>query len=267
MLKHLNVDEMVALSGPWIDDPKRRAHFLGIPEIAALHPKVAQIHRELLSARPADGEVAPELQKIIDAADAVGNIHDPLARVTAAGIDLDRHLALAATPPDLARAKQAEEVYAKLFPGGMNIINASLLAESGNTARVARLLGNEPAIGAFLQAIPVRGKGTLLDTVHRWLDAGEKLEKLERAREEFESIEITQPTGKVGINVHRARWIRIVSLILTNLEIADAPTETVEVIRGPVLKAADRAGKRYESGGEAMSVEPAAATVKSAAVR
>lgn len=250
MLKHLNVDEMVALSGPWIDDGKRKAQFLAIPEIAALHPKVAQIHADLVSAKPASGTVTPELQKIIDAANAVDIIHDPLARVTAAGIDLDRHFALASTPPDLARAKQAEEVYAKLFPGGMNIINASLLAESGNTARVARLLANEPAIGAYLQSIPVRGKGTLLDTVHRWLDAGAQLGKLERAREEMEAIEITQPTGKVGINVLRARWIRIVSLILTNLEVADAPTETVEVIRGPVLKASERAGKRYESGAE-----------------
>lgn len=260
MLKHLNVDEMVALTGPWANDGKRRALFLSIPEIAALHPKVALVHAELLSAKPTSAVVSAALQKIIDAANAVDAVHDPLARAVASGIEVDRHHALAADPPDHERARQAGEVQAKLFPTGMSIINASLLAESGNTARVATLLEQDPTIGTFLGAIPVRGNGTLLDTVHRWIAAGTQLGKLEREREELEAGELTLPTGKVGVNVLRARWIRLVSLVLSNLEVTEAAAEAVEVIRGPVLKASERASKRYAAGGEETNVEaPSAA--------
>lgn len=255
MLKHLNVDEMVALTGPWANDGKRRALFLSIPEIAPLHPKVAQVHADLLSAKPTSAVVSAALQKIIDAANAVDAVHDPLARAVASGIESDRHHALAADPPDHERVRQAEEVQGRLFPTGMSIINASLLAESGNTARVATLLEQDPTIGAFLAAIPVRSGGTLLDTVQRWIAAGAQLGKLERQREELEAGELTLPTGRVGINVLRARWIRLVSLVLSNLEITEATADAVEVIRGPVLKASERASKRYAAGGEESTVE------------
>ncbi|MEO7327394.1 MAG: hypothetical protein ABI193_02370 [Minicystis sp.] len=248
MLKHLNIDEMVALIAPWVTNAKRKATFLSIPEIAGLHPKVAEVHDELLGAQPAPEQVSPALQKIIDEADAADALHDPLARAVSAGIEHDRAQCLAAEPPDTARAKQAEEVLAKLFPNGMSIINASLLAESGNTARIAALLKVEPAIGAFLQAIPVRGQTTLLATTQRWIAAGKTLGKLQRLREELEAMEATAPSGKAPINVVRGRWIRVVSLVLSNLELSDASAESIELIRGPVNKASERAAKRY--GGE-----------------
>ncbi|MEO7594418.1 MAG: hypothetical protein ABI134_24610 [Byssovorax sp.] len=253
MLKHLNIHEMVGIVAPWANDAKRKAQFLSIPEIAALHPKITQIHAELLSAQPASAEVSTALQKIIDSATAVDTVHDPLARAVWSGIEADRNLSLAASPPDPERARQAEEVQAKLFPGGMSIINASLLAESGNTARVAKLLEDEPATAAFLKAIPVRGKTTLLDTAQRWIAAGAQLGKLEREREAQEAKELTQPLGKAGMNALRARWIRLVSQVLANLELSDAAAESIEVIRGPVLKASERAGKRYEGGAVAAA--------------
>jgi hypothetical protein len=100
-----------------------------------MSPKNTQIHAELLYAQPASAEVSPTLQKIIDAATAVDTVHDPLARAVWSGIEADRTNSLAASPPDLERAGQAEEVQAKRFPNRMSIINASLLAESGNVDR------------------------------------------------------------------------------------------------------------------------------------
>ncbi|WP_437751711.1 hypothetical protein [Sorangium sp. So ce1389] len=38
------------------------------------------------------------------------------------------------------------------------------------------------------------------------------------------------------------------SLVLSNLEMSRAPARDVEIIRGPVLRASGRAGKRYASG-------------------
>ena len=252
LLKHLNIHEMVGIVAPWATDAKRKGLFLSIPEVSALHPKITQIHAELLSAKPASAEVSPTLQKIIDAAAAADAVHDPLARAVWSGIEADRNLSLAASPPDPARAGQAEEVQAKLFPNGMSIINASLLAESGNTARVARLLEDEPETAAFLEGIPVRGKTTLLDTAQRWIAAGDRLGALEREREAQEAKDLTQPLGKAGMNALRARWIRLVSQVLANLELSEAAAESIEVIRGPVLKASERAGKRYEGGAAAV---------------
>jgi hypothetical protein len=257
VLKHLNIDEMVALIAPWKNDAKRKAVFLAIPEIAAFHPKIVDLQTELLGAQPANTAVSPALRKLIDAEAAADALHDPLARAVLSGIVADRDQCLAAEPPDPERARKAEEVQWKLFPGGMTIVNASLLAESGNAARIAKLLDDEPVIGVFLKAVPVRGKGTLLDTTHRWIVAGTRLGKLEVERAELEAKEATTPPGKAAITSLRARWIRLVAQVLSNLELSDAPAEALEVIRGPVLKASDRAGKRYE-GVASPADEPAA---------
>lgn len=258
MLKHLNIHEMVGIVAPWVNDAARKKLFLSIPEVAAFHPKVVEIHGDLLSAQPAAADVSPALQKIIDAGIAADAVHDPLARAVSSCIEADRSHSLAAETPDLARAKQAEEVQAKLFPTGMSIINASLLAESGNTERVATLLEEQPAVRAFLKSIPVQGKSTLLDTTNRWIAAGAKLGQLERQREVQEAKEATEPLGKAGMNGLRARWIRLVSQVLSNLELSDAAEESIELVRGPVTKASDRAGKRYEGAAAATGAEPGA---------
>jgi hypothetical protein len=245
MLKHLNIDEMVALSKPWVEDAKRKALFLSIPEIAALHAKIEQVYADLLGARPAAPEVSPALRKLLDEGAQADVRHDQLARAVFAGIDADRALCLGASPPDIARASQCDEVSVKLFPNGLHIVNASLLAESGNSARVAKLLDDEPPVGAFLKAIPVRGKATLLDVTHAWIDAGAQLGKIEHAREELEAKAATKHAGKAALTNLRGRWIRLVSQVLSNLELSDAPAEAIETIRGPVLKASERAAKRY----------------------
>ena len=76
--------------------------------------------------------------------------HDVLVRAVAANIEADRAWCVAAKPPQLRRAEQAESVQAKLFPTGMAIVNVSLLAESGNAARVAALLASDPTIAEYL---------------------------------------------------------------------------------------------------------------------
>ena len=91
---------------------------------------------------------------------------------------------------------------------------------------------------------------------------GDKLGKLEREREAQEAKELTRPLGKAGVNALRARWIRLVSQVLANLELSDAAAESIEVFRGPVLKSSERAGKRYEGGAVAAAetVVPAEGT-------
>lgn len=250
MLKHLSINEMVSLTAPWLDNATRKAAFLSIPEIAGLYPKIAPLQAELRKAQPVAREPSPALQAIIAAALGADGVHDALARAVSSGIVADRDLAMADKPPSLARARQSERVRSTLFPQGLSIINASHLAESGNTARVDTLLDEQPEIAEYLEAIPVQKAGTLLVVTQRWIASGKKLAKLEQEREELEAEEATEAPTREAINRLRARWIQLVSKVLSLLDLSDASPKAIASIRGPVRKASARAASRYDEGGE-----------------
>ena len=248
MLKHLNIDEMVALFTPWVSNTKRKSLFLSIPEIAALHSKAVLAHKAVLAVRPAKAVMSPALRAIADQMVEDDRVHDHLARAITLGLESHREYCLAADTSDVARAATCDELNTKLFPSGMNIINASPLAESGNTARVAQLLEGEPDSVKLLKSIPAPNKTSLYNTVERWIAAGTKLEELEHKREELLAKEATTPITKATQQAARSQWFRIASLVLSNLAESDAPAEAIETIRGPILRASDRAGKRYAAG-------------------
>ena len=249
MLKHLNVEEMVALIEPWVDGARLQPTFLAIPEIAPLHGKVKQASEAVVAVRPKP-LTSPELAALDVEAAVVDGRHDCFARGVSLTLDAHAELALAADPPDPVRASRCREVGAKLFPAGLTIVNASLLAESGNTARVARLLQKEePTIATFLATIPGHDKATtLLDTVEAWIATGARLAELEHARTALLAKNATKPAGSTTVHSARGQWFRVVSLVLSALEISDAPAEAVEAIRGPVLRASERAERRYPNG-------------------
>ena len=245
VLKHLSIIEMAQLIKPWVSQPKRKAAFLSIPEIAGLHSKVVQIHAELVAAQPAGTSPSAELRAIIDEATQVDAVHDPLARAVHAGLVAERAYALASRPPAHERVRTVDDALARLFPDGLAIVNASFLAEAGNTARVAELLEREPGIAKLLASIPVHGFGDLSVVAQRRISAGKKLAKLEAQREDLEADQVTAPLGREAITRLRARWIRLVSQVLSLLELSDADPRDVARLRSPVLKASGRAGKRY----------------------
>lgn len=245
MLKHLSINEMGSLIRPWVSNTKRKAAFLSIPEIAGLHPKVVLLYGELVAARPAESGASPELRSVIEEASSVDVVHDALVRAVHAGVTADRAYALAERPPATERVRRADGALTKLFPDGLSIVNASLLAESGNAARVAALLEREPELAAFLEAIPVQKHGTLLAVAQRWIAAGKQLAKLEDQREELEAEVATTPMTSEAINRLRARWIRVVSHVISLLELSDADPKAIALVRRPVLKASARAAKRY----------------------
>jgi hypothetical protein len=244
MLKHLNLDEMVGLTSPWVSDAKQRALFLSIPEIAGLHPQLVELQDQLGEAQPVDPPRSPAMKKLLERATAVDFAHDALVRASASAIETDRLEALARKPPDARRAEQAATTSTKLFPSGLSIINASLVAEAGNAERAGKLLAREPELEQYLDEIPVRD-GTVLGLVKRWLSAGKQLAKLERERAELAAKEATKPRDSGALTRLRFEWIRLVGLVLGNLEASRAKAEAIEVLRGPVLEASERASKRY----------------------
>ncbi|WP_437763152.1 hypothetical protein WME77_34630 [Sorangium sp. So ce764] len=259
MLKHLMIEEMVALVSPWVENAQRKRLFLSIPEIAGLHPKAVAAHEAVLAVRPSTAGPSGEMTALNDELAQVDERHDHLAKAVCWGIDAHREHCLGADPPERERAATCDHVQPKLFPNGLTIIKASPTAEAGNTARVARLLDEEPSIGEFLKGIPAPGKTTLLHTTQRWIKTGKELEAIEHRRDELAAKEKTAPVTKATIAAARSQWFRVVSAVLSNLELSDAPNEAIETIRGPVLKASERAGKRYvrAPAGEGSSLEEA----------
>ena len=256
MLKHLTMEEMVALLLPWVNKTKRRDTFLAIPEIAGLHPQVVLAYQAVVAAQPVDASKSPELVKLEAQLVEIDNQHDPLARCLFRTLEADRERCLAAEVPDRERAARCEEVMGQLFPTGLLIVNASFLAESGNTARVAKLMEEKPEIGQFLKSVFATDKKPLLETAQRWIATGKKLEALEHEREELLAKQAT-PVNKLTLFAARTQWMKVVSAILSNLDLSQSPAEALEAIRGPVVRASERAAKRYAGGkGGDTAIEP-----------
>lgn len=257
MLRHLNNQEMLAITTTWTTHPAARATFLSIPEIAPLHPKVIAVNAELLAIQPPPDTAAAGIKALGAEATKVDADHDDRCRAVSAAIEADRAYCLAARPPQRARAEQAAAVHAKLFPTGMAIVNVSLLAEAGNAARVAALLEHDPSIAEYLETIPLRDDRTALDLARRWIAAGKKLARLEHERSVLVAKEVTKPVELAALSAVRARWLKLVSQVLSTLELSDADEEALEIVRGPVRLASERAGRRYAEGDEATPDEAA----------
>lgn len=254
MLKHLNLDEMVALIAPWVKKTQRRTTFLSIPEIAPFHAKVAQAYHAVLAVRPSNKAIPPALASLTNQAARIDERHDHLARAASLRLEAEREHALAQETPDTARAAMCDEIAQKLFPDGLTIVNASLLAQSGNTARVAHLIKKEPAIADFLKTILVGQKISLYHLVEQWIATGTRLEKIEHDREEILAQNASEPVTKATIQAARSQWFKVVSQVLSSLDLSDAQAKAIEAIRGPILRASDRAGKRYAGGAPEDSV-------------
>ncbi|HSN98221.1 MAG TPA: hypothetical protein VLS89_07980 [Candidatus Nanopelagicales bacterium] len=260
MLKHLNPDEMVGLTTPLVGKTKRRATFLSIPEIAPLHAKVVQCHKAMLAVRPAKAATSPELQAVVAEGSRVDKRHDHLARAIFSNLEGHEELCLGAEPSDTARAAACAEARKRLFPNGLQIVNVSPLAESGNATRIGKLLDEDPRLVELLKSIPSTSKATLFDTVQRWTKAGREVGKLDRDREELEAKLAAAPAAGPRFQEARGLWLRVISGVLSALELSDAPAEAIEAIRGPILRASERAGKRYASDRpEEPVLDPAAA--------
>lgn len=248
MLKHFTLAEMAAISLAWVNKGARRDNFLSIPEIAALHPQLTDAHKAILAVQPADKSMPPALRALLKEGEVADMRHDHLARAVSLGLEMERELSLGADPPDAARAATCDQVRGKLFPEGLAVLNVSWLAEAGNAARLEELLEQEPEVRQLLKSVVVRApKTTLLEVVERWIAAGRELDKIEHERGELRSKQAA-PTDKATIQAARSRWIRIVSTILSNLDVSQAPPSLVEAVRDPLLRAAERAGKRYAGG-------------------
>lgn len=243
MLDHLEIDEMLALTAPWVQATPMREAFLSVPEIAPLHSKVVQVHEGLVAAR-AQTSPQNELRTLQEEESSVDARHDHLAQGIYAALEAHLHFSLSRNPPDIVRAASCRQAQQKLFPTGLSIVNASLLAESGNTARVGRMLrGQERSLSDFLATIPAfSGKQSLRDMIDAWIEAGTSLAELEHLRSSLMLKEGAVQANATPQAAKRA-WNRMVSQILLTLGVSDAPPEVVHTLRRPFEDVVERSSR------------------------
>jgi hypothetical protein len=244
MLDRLDIDEMLALTAPWVEESSAREVFLSVSEIAPLYSKVVQAH-EALAAAKTQRVPQTEMKTLIEEETIVDARHDHLARGIHATLEAHVHFLLSQDPPQFSRAATCQHALRKLFPVGLSIINASLLAESGNTARVGRMLATqEKALAEFLTTIPAFSPNkSLRDMVDAWIEAGTSLAELEHLRS---SLALKEGAIAASSSPQAAKkaWNRIISQILLMLGVADAAPDVIHGLRGPFEEALQRASTR-----------------------
>jgi hypothetical protein len=259
--KDLDINEMVGLFSPLVNEAATKQKILSIPELAGMYPQIAKAYEMVLSVRPIEQIDDPELTEISTQQKTVDIRHDRLLRCVAFALDTRRERALAEDPPDEATAAACAEAAAALLPDGTGITNASYRAEAGNAERVERLLA-EPQSGAtktLLKNIPVKKGETALDTVALWIQAGAELGKLEgKKAERLAALQVQAAAPQRVIQTARSQWIKVASLLVQAAEVSDAPEPTKAAVIHPLVTAADRAGQRATRRGAARPEAPAA---------
>ena len=245
MLDRLDIDEMLVLTAPWVEASPAQDLFLSVAEIAPLHSKVVQAHEALVAAK-AQCVPKTELKTLLEEETIVDARHDHLARGIHSALEAHLHFSMSKNPPEFLRAAQCQQAQRKLFPMGLSIINASLLAESGNTARVGRMLATqEKALSEFLSTIPAFAPNkSLRDMVDAWIEEGTSLAELEHLRSSLALKENAMGASSSPQSAKKA-WNRLISQILLMLGVAEAAPEVVHSLRGPFEKALERASMRF----------------------
>lgn len=81
-------------------------------------------------------------------------------------------------------------------------------------------------------------EGTLLQLAKRWITAGKKLGKLERERAALVAKEAHTPRDSSAVTRLRLDWIRLVSLVLANLELSRAKPQAISSSAWPRSRSA-----------------------------
>ncbi len=244
-LKNLTVEEMVAVSAAWTDASNQGHRALKEqPRLAAFQGDLQSVHQDIVAVAPQPDK--PREAEIIELAAQEDALHDTLAR----GIHgMLTHLALLQD-----NGSVYIELRDELMPSGLGkTIQATYRGQAGWTSLLRKRLTGESR--KTLEGIPLPDGRNLFATVDAWLDAGDRLGKLEEERARL--VE-----GKsLGAQVVSARnqWIRLVNTLLSLAEWSELDADAERLIFGPLRDAeatADQRAARRSS--EAVAPEPIA---------
>ena len=241
-LKRLFSEEMLQLSGTWVD-PKSKAHkaILASPDLAPSMPRLTAAHSALATlAQPAVED--PRLAEISKEEAALDPRHDDIIR-GGHGLLTGSAFLLGDDGAELLKLRDT------LFPEGLSLTQRSYRGEAGSAAQLAKRL--TPALRAQLAAIVVGPKGekkTLEQFVDELIAIGAQLGALEDEKGILQPAPGEPGAGSgAALLAARNQWVRVGNALVANSELAELDAETDKLIFGP-LRAAEKAADRREGG-------------------
>lgn len=244
-LKNLTVEEMIGMSSSWVAPGETRTLLEKHPRTAGILGDIVAAHEGLVGSQEKAQQEDQKLASLVVQQKSVDGVYDRKAR----GSNL-LLAALAELCDDEAQARTFAEAQALLHPNGLAFINQNYAAEAGVAELTRHRLQEAPAVQALLASIPLPpGFGpTLAAEVQTWLDAGETLRKLEAERialvDTSETASAQSPERKPQ-SVARNRWIRVIRLVLDQINLDESPDpELRRRVLLPVAEAEARADAR-----------------------
>jgi hypothetical protein len=229
-LKQLSIEEMEQVSAAWVDTSNpANSIFSGVVAISGLLPQVQQVHDELHAAVPQDNPAAKELAALASETDY---LHDVLARgiygyLTEVALLVDNGAALL-------------ELRNSLMPEGLGkVVRNTYRGQAGFAALLRQRL--DASARSQLEALPLPNDDNLLNRVQAWLDAGDRLGKLEERKARLEAA---SPTTAGMIQDARNRWIRVANAVIANADLAELDDAQQRTLLGPLRDAEAKADLR-----------------------
>jgi hypothetical protein len=237
--KRLNTNEMLHLSGEWVD-PQSPAH-QAIRATIDLAPNLARLqaaHQDLAtSAQPT--ALNPRLFEIIKEETDLDDRHDDIIR----GI----YGLLTATAALLGSDDGQSYITLRdqLIPDGLSSVQKSYIAEAGQAAQLAWRL--TPEIHAQLNKIfvgPINEQIRLGVYIEEWIEVAQRLGTLENEKARLgTSSDSTTSTG-TNLITSRNKWTRTVNLFVAIAEATELDEATDRLIFGPLRAAEAKAARR-----------------------
>lgn len=234
-LRDLSTAKMVRISGAWLDADHEQPVLLGLRRVEPLLGDLQRVHTGLLQSQRKTDQGSAELKRLGAKAAELDAVHDRRARGIYDGLG-----ALANLVDDPERAKAARTAQAELFPDGLTITTRSYSDEAGE----AELVGGRmsPATKALLKAESLGGV-SFATHVTRWRSAARELGAVEQERTVLQAELKAEPRGTTAARARNA-WIKIMTVILSALELEDLSDETRRKLLRPLLVEQEKSASR-----------------------
>lgn len=248
--KNIHVEEMIQLSGTWLD-PAGRAHaaMVAIPDLASSLPRLQAAHGAVAARQqPAP---SPRIAAIVEEEATLDIRHDAIIR----GI-WGTLTALA----ELIRGDVAAALIVlrdTLLPHGLSSQLKTYRAQAGQAAQLADRM--TPSVRAQTDALLI-GQGpnakTLSAYVDEWIGVGKQLGALEDEKGQLEA----DSGGGAELLKARNLWVRVVNAMVANAELAALDADTEALVFGPLRGTERKADERVRQAATKVKVAKEAAS-------